>query len=226
VLEANIMGSWDEVCVICGISPSSDPRLSGPCWLLWASRGAVGEIATEVMSINEDDSEEILSIVEDAVSLPIYNNGQTIDHLRKLMPGLCDWSGFKRCMAIGQFDHDGDATLIEPDGKNTLSQIPDGRQVVVRLVEGYNSATFNKVLKVVEDDATEEPVPFAYSSCSAFEGNPNFFVSEGCYHYLHAWLDWTALPLRKQAFPSDPAPLFFGAELYEIVNSKDGSRGD
>lgn len=211
------MGSWDEVCIICGISPSADPQGSGPSWLFTHWDGQQGaefaKIVAEVVSINGGDSIETLAIVSDALLRDIYENNDTIDLLRKVMPGLCDWSGFKRCMAIGQFGDDGEATR-EGDDEN----FPDGRQVEVRLVEGFDSASFNKVLKV--DDRGEEKAEFAYSWCGAFEGNPNLFTSEGCYHYLHAWIDWSTLPPRKQAFPSDPAPLPFGAELYEIVNSQ------
>jgi hypothetical protein len=221
------MGSWDEVCIICGISPSADPQGSGPSWLFaqWEGQQSkdLVEIVAEVVSINGDDSIETLAIVSDALLRSIYENSGTIDLLRKVMPGLCDWSGFKRCIAIGQFNDDGEATR-EGDDEISHANIPDGRQVEVRLVEGFDSASFNKILKV--DDQGEEKAEFAYSYCGAFEANPNIFTSEGCYHYLHAWIDWTALPPRKQAFPSDPAPLTFGAELYEIVNSQEMLRGE
>jgi hypothetical protein len=75
------------------------------------------------------------------------------------------------------------------------------------------------MLSAVQDDAAVE---FVYSQCR----DSNIFVSEGCYHYLHAWIDWEVLPPRNNAFPSDPAPLPFGPELYEIVNSAEGLRGE
>jgi hypothetical protein len=219
------MGSWDEVCIVCGISPSSDPSGSGPCWLLtqWQKEHVV-EITDEIVSINNDDWDVTLAIVSETLALPIYEDHDTIHRLREIIPGLCDWPGFKRCMAIGQFDGDGDANLAD-DEYGSL-RVPDGRQVEVRLVEGYDCAGFNKMLMVVDGDSTVEPGEFVYSRCGVFESNPNIFVSEGCYHYLHAWIDWAALPPRNQAFPLDPTSLHFGAELYEIVNSKEDLRGE
>jgi hypothetical protein len=222
------MGSWDEVCIVCGISPGSDLKTSGPCWLLtkwggWREKH-VPKVSAEVVAVIDADFDETLAIVSEAFSLDFYEDYQAIHRLRDVMPGLGDWSGFKRCMAIGQFDSDGGATQI--DDESGSFRVPNGRQVVVRLVEDYSCPNFGTTLKVVEGDAKEDWGEFVYSHCSAFEGNPNFFVSEGCYHYLHAWIDWAALPPRKQAFPLDPAPLPFGAELYEIVNSKEDLRGE
>jgi hypothetical protein len=188
------------------------PPWEGSGW----QREHVPELIDEVVSINNDDFDETQAIVSEALALPIYENYETIHLLREVMPGQCHWSGFRRCMAIGQFDSGGDATLIN-DESGSL-RVPDGRQVEIRLVDGYHCARFNKVLEVVQGDKTE----FAYSHCAVIDGgrrNPNFFVSEGCYHYLHAWIDWAALPPRSQAFALDPAPLHFGAELYEIINS-------
>jgi hypothetical protein len=223
------MGSWDEVCIVCGISPSSDePNRSGPSRLLPLWEGwqeeHVPEIIDEVVSLNNDDFGETQAIVSEALALPIYENKDTIHLLRQVMPGLCHWSGFKRCMAIGQFDSDGDAALIY-DESGSL-RVPDGRQVEICLVEGFDCATFNQVLTVVQGDKTAEAGEFEYSRCAVIDGNPNFFVSEGCYHYLHAWIDWAALPSRNQAFALDPAPLHFGAELYEIVNSTGDLRSE
>jgi hypothetical protein len=116
-------------------------------------------------------------------------------------------------MAIDQFDSEGEATL-EPGSR----RLPDGRQVEVRLMEGYDCAYSSLRVK--------EELDFCPSNCMVSEGSPNVFVSQGCYH---AWLDWAALPRlppQKQAFPSVPTPLPFGAELYEIINSEEGLRGE
>ena len=222
---------WDEVCIVCGICPSSDLGKAGPRWLLdnYYGEEEYLNITAEVVAINNDDFEETLAIVSEALSLPIYEDDETIHRLRKVMPGLCDWSGFKRCVAIGQFD--GEGTTLVDDGSG-YCRIPDGRQVEVRLVDGFRAGTFRWVIKEKQDGVTEELEE--YSECSAYmsifgergHGQPNFFVTEGCYHYLQAWIDWAALSPRKRAFPSDPTPLSFGAELYEIVNSEEDLRGE
>jgi hypothetical protein len=193
-------------------------------WEGWENEN-LPKITAEIVSVNGSDFDETFAIVDEALSLPIYEAETTIHHLRKVMPGLGDWPGFKRCMAIGQFslDYDGKATCRIDDVSGSV-KIPDGRQVEVRLVDRYDGGSFRRVLK-----GNSDPEMFYYSHCSAYmtsdDPQPNLFVSEGCYHYLHAWIDWAALPPRKQAFPLDPAPLPFGAELYEIVNSKEGLRG-
>jgi hypothetical protein len=223
---------WDEVCIVCGLCPSTEMGNPGPSWLLpqlksWQERYFT-EIAAEIVSINFDaEFNETRAIVSEALSLPICGNQEnTILHLRQVMPGLGEWSGFKRCMAIGQFSDDLDGAAICRVDESGSLKAPDGRQVEVRLVDGYDVGSFWKVLKENQYSVTEESV---FSYCSAYMNRgrcqPNLFVSEGCYHYLHAWIDWTALPPRKHAFPSDPAPLPFGAELYEIVNSKEDLRG-
>ena len=210
------MDSTDDICIVCGTCPTT----IRPYWLLPQSelRDECAAIAAEVVSINGDNFDETLSIVTGVLSPPNYGDDSTIAHLREVMPGLCDWPGFARCVAIGQFDSMGEATVL---GGELHSIIPDGRLVEVHRVEGYKRGTFKKMLNDVEDDAAAE---FVYSQCGL--GDPNIFVSEGCYHYLHAWIDWEALPPRSNAFPSDPAPLPFGAELYEIVNSAEGLRGE
>jgi len=153
------MGSWDEVCMVCGISPSSgEPNRSGPSclvlvWLGWQDEH-VPKIISEVVSINNNNFGETRAIVSEALALPIYESEDTIHLLREVMPGLCDWSGFKRCMAIGQFNSDGEAALI--DDESGSLRVPDGRQAEICLMENYDCASFNKVLMVVQGDKMAE----------------------------------------------------------------------
>lgn len=110
------------------------------------------------------------------------------------MSGLGDWSGFKRCVTIGQFSQDmeGRATYQFEDESGSY-KVPDGRQVEVRLVDGYDAGNFTRVFMKSEASTgrTEEASEYGYSHCSAHDDdvNPNLFVSEGCYHYLYAWID-------------------------------------
>jgi hypothetical protein len=92
----------------------------------------------QVVSINGNNFDETLGIVSGALPPPNYKDSETIAHLHEVMPGLCDWSGFERCVAIGQFDSMGEATVLHSE----LNSIPDGRLVEVRLVEDYKCGTF------------------------------------------------------------------------------------
>lgn len=54
-------------------------------------------------------------------------------------------------------------------------------------MDGYDGGSFTRVATGTMKDVGE----YGYSNCSAYQddSNPNLFVSEGCYHYLHAWID-------------------------------------
>ena len=189
------MDSTDDICIVRGTCPMT----IGPNWLLLQLelRDECAAIAAEVVSINGDNFDETLGIVTGVLSPPNdYGDDSMIAHLHEVMPGLCDWSGFTRCVAIGQFNSIGEATVLGGE----LHSIPDGQLVEVRRVKDYKCGSFRKMLNGVEDDAVVELVD---SQC----GDPNIFVSEGCYHYLHAWIDWDTLPPQSNAFPLDPTPL-------------------
>ncbi|KAF8154075.1 hypothetical protein B0H34DRAFT_625295, partial [Crassisporium funariophilum] len=49
----------------------------------------------------------------------------------------------------------------------------------------------------------------------------NFWVSEGCFHYLQAWIDFARLPAA-----SHNRKLSFSGELYEVVNSRETGRNN
>ncbi|KIM79020.1 hypothetical protein PILCRDRAFT_10677 [Piloderma croceum F 1598] len=113
-------------------------------------------------------------------------------------------------MTIGQFKFSEDnsdikgTAICQVDESGSL-KVPDGWQVEVRLVDDYDAGSFWKVLKENQDEAS---------------ANPNCLSRKDA---ITTWIDWTALP---HAFLLDPAPLSFGAEFYEIVNSKEDIRDD
>jgi hypothetical protein len=123
------MDGADDICIVCGTCPTT----IGPNWLLPQTEiiHESAAIAAEVVSINGDDFDETLGIVSEALPPPNYKDDEMITRLREVMPGLCVWPGFEKCVAIGQFDSMGEATVLHGE----LNSIPDGRLVEVRLVE-------------------------------------------------------------------------------------------
>jgi hypothetical protein len=88
------MDGMGDICIVCGTCLTT----IGPSWLLpqLGLRDECAVIAAEVVSINGDNFDETLGIVSGALPPPNYKDGETIAHLREVMPGLCDWSGFER----------------------------------------------------------------------------------------------------------------------------------
>lgn len=64
------------------------------------------------------------------------------------------------------------------------------------------------------------------SKCGVYTGNLNFFVLEGCYRYLEAWLDWESLPPWSMEFPHNAEPMSIASEFYEIVDTQELPRSE
>jgi hypothetical protein len=123
---------------------------------------------------------------------------------------------FGAAVAIGYFDEDSDGSCgtYYHNFQTGATRAPNGRNVELRRVySDSESACFN--------DVVMETAEYQMASdCTTWRGNPNFFVLEGCYKYLEAWLCWDSLPPRGLAFPADAAPMSIPSEFYEIVNSQ------
>jgi len=89
----------------------------------------------------------------------------------------------------------------------------------------FEDQNWSVFVYVVTGGIGNEKMEKIRSECTPYDGNPNFFVLEGCYRYLEAWLDWDSLPPRSVAFPNDAEPMSIASELYEIVNSREEPRG-
>jgi hypothetical protein len=224
------MGSWDQLCIICGISPYAGPRR-----LRYDLDKVAQDITSEIASATVDQvdskrNDEILNIVREGLSSTFSDNERNLGYVPEWKPaGVSDWFAFRRCVAIGHFDGEfGTATVLK-DEKDGSVKIPGGRNVEVRLVDGFNSAWFAQKLMGLEEDADGEIVEVEQEAISGildYNGNPNFFTSEGCYHYIRAWLDFDGMPPRTRAFPMESTPLTFGGEFYEIINSSYAVRGN
>ena len=217
---------WDQLCIICGICPDAGPlRLLSPYDLDKTTHN----ITSEITSAMDPKHDEILNIVREGLSSTFSDDERRLGYIPEWKPtGVSDWFAFRRCIAIGHFDEGGMATVLK-DEKDGSFKVPSGRNVEVRLVDGFNSIGFgHKLIGLAEDadgDITEM-VEEVHSNILDHDGSPNFFTSEGCYHYLRAWLDLDGMPPRTRAFPMDSTPLTFGGEFYEIVNSRHAVRGD
>jgi hypothetical protein len=217
----------DELCIICGINPSA-----GPLWILSLSDldQVAHDIASEIKEgRNAEDYSKIQGIVRDALASSCSADAFRLDYVAKWKPdGMADWFAFRRCVAIGHFDGDLGGAKVLKDAQTGSVTVPSGRGVEVRRVFYYMSDRFDhKLLDLEEDEYGElwDMEEEAMSRITVYEGNPNFFTSEGCYHYLQAWLDLNTMPPRARAFPTDDTPLTFGGEFYEVVNSRRAVRG-
>jgi hypothetical protein len=219
----------DELCVICGISPSG-----GPLWLLLKNdlEQVSHDIASEITSTKDGkEHDEMLDIVREALSSSFADDERQINYIPKWRPpGLTDWFAFQRCVAIGHFDGEvGGATLLHDESTGSV-KVPSGKKAEARLVNYFSGGQWfdYKLNGLAEDqygDIIEMEEELA-SRVTAYGHHPNFFTSEGCYHYLQAWLDLERMPPRTLAFPMESDPLTFNGEFYEIVNSRHGGRGN
>lgn len=226
------MGSI-QLCIICGISPSA-----GPLWLLFRDRldKVTYDITSEItLARDGKEYDEMLNIVREGLSSTFSNNERHLGYIPEWKPaGVVDWFAFRRCVAIGHFDGHfdgqfGGATLFQDENDGSF-KVPSGRNVEVRVVDSYRSRTGcfeNKLIGLAEDEYGNvvEMQEEVTSHVTAYDGSPNFFTSEGCYHYLQAWLDLDGMPPRTRAFPMESTPITFGGEFYEIVNARHAVRG-
>ncbi|KAH7915361.1 hypothetical protein BJ138DRAFT_998127 [Hygrophoropsis aurantiaca] len=200
------MGGYDQLCIVCGVAPSG-----GPSQLFTDPDDEVEHIAEKIVSdiLLADPSQDysaVFDIVQDALL-------QT-DEVQWLPDGIRDWSGFQNCVAIGYFDNEDGAASLFPDKTDGNPCFPNGSKVQLRCVSGGSAGGFTSILG---DGQTKEE---CLTHCTSRDSrNPNFFVSEACYHYLEEWIDRTALPSQRLSVPHTPN-LTFAGELYEIVNSR------
>lgn len=204
------MGTWDELCILCGVAAS------GGCSVLGSKYGFDEDVKRIANDIAPGD-EETRQIIRDMLRATFSDDNPDVGHPYPWRP---EGMGFQRynemlSVAIGHFDEKGEC---EKRGK----LVRNGRGAEVRRVDGLNGGDFTEVVRVIS--RREKLVP-ALSICSVFGDTPNVALCEPCYHYLDAWLARQDLPSRSCAFPSDPEPMSFGEELYEIVNSQQELRG-
>ncbi|KAF8155701.1 hypothetical protein B0H34DRAFT_506636 [Crassisporium funariophilum] len=209
------MGHFDELCLICGISAIPPDGI-------WTDEFFGIEDLCEKLINYDPEILNDLKIDEDGLQDILHRafNSDPSDHPAFDDTSVWSWPHFRDGIAIGQPLHEEDDDI---SGK-----IPDGVDVQTAIVRGPECGGFEIVVLKgpVQDGAEptevmEERVTYTasnnYSSDSREHGFGNFWVSEGCFHYLQAWIDFEGLPR-----PSHSRPLSFAGELYEVVNSHNG----
>ncbi|PPQ96046.1 hypothetical protein CVT26_004679 [Gymnopilus dilepis] len=222
------MGHYDELCLLCGISPIplsdiyTDP-----------SYGAE-DLAEKVIEYDSTLLED-MDLDEEGLQEVLYRalSAESADGLDWFTRPGWRWEGFTRCIAVGHFVVDGDTPheIVRVD-EGCMRKIPDGQGVETRLVDDANCGEFRRVIDETIDEegnvieTKEEKLSrtsstnYIYDKLHDLEDSfGNFFVSEGCYHYLQAWLDFAQLPPAQH-----DRQLTFAGELYEVINSRQQGR--
>ncbi|KAH7924865.1 hypothetical protein BV22DRAFT_1012355 [Leucogyrophana mollusca] len=205
------MGGYDQLCILCGIAPSGGPSqlFTDPCD---EADSLAAQIASKIILADpSQDYSSIFQIAQDALL--------ETDETEWVPKGIRDWSGFQTCVAVGYFDNEDGAACLFPDDQGRDSLFPDGSKVQLRHVSDGSAGGFTSILSDTAD-ANGQFKKACLTHCTSRDPkNPNFFVSEACYHYLEAWITASALPPQCSDVPYTPG-LNFAGELYEIVNSR------
>lgn len=219
------MGSWDELCLLCGICGGGPSHLLSEHSLEKYARQIASEIAAS-KAVEEDF--KLFVIVKGALAATVPHSsfprhswlpdGVGADGEVTANP---EYYTTWRDVAVGYFDEEsgeGRAPMRED------SLVPDGKHVQVRQVVDGNSGVFSSlVCSVVTPNGKDIEVQReAPSMCSVVHGfHPNIALCERCYYYLKSWLD-----TENMLPPADGRNLPFAGELYEIVNSRKEERGE
>ena len=195
----------DVLCLLSGIRPEG-----GPHDLLCPSdlNRVVAEMTDEIKTISKSTPSDLDTILRESLAFAAREDDDYFNEENTWKPpGLTQWPLFDTCIAIGYFNKFGGLS---------------GRDVELRRVYSCRAnGWFNYVIGT-GDTRYERKERFG-SNCAAYD-NPDFFVLEGCYRYLEAWLDWDSLPPRSVAFPDDAEPMSIPSEFYEIVNTREQPR--
>lgn len=203
------MSVWDELCPLSGITSGDGPR---SLVNVDNQRQTAASIAAEIYAGHESDLalDELIEAISDALATTILDRNP-LGYRWWLQDTVYRWRGFSTAVAIGHFK--GDMGVCPIDA--TDSKVPSGVGVEVRRVRKSEGGWFNTVV-ITEKDGSEREEDQT-STCSAYSGGeslPNFFVLEGGWKYLEAWLDPSVSPSAKSQ------PLSLAGELYEIINSR------
>ncbi|KAI0084837.1 hypothetical protein BDY19DRAFT_997400 [Irpex rosettiformis] len=205
------MGSWDELCLVCGVCPGG-----GPYSLL--TRYQLEDKAREIASELEEGNEELVAIVRDALAASFSDEEGTLGFRYDWLPeGMGSVSvedhhyATGTCIAVGYFTDIGLAPFHD-------SKLPDGCNVQIRQVTQDSGGSFGAL--VCTQGPRTETLDFWPTDCSTTEDiNCNFAVHDRCYYYLKNWINHAGLPS-----PNNGRSLSFAGELYELLNSRTNPR--
>jgi hypothetical protein len=209
---------WDELCVLSGIGPEGGPyRLFEKSQL----HEVVSAIATDIHKLASIDTaspsiskSDLEYIIQKALPHPFQ------DHIRQ-------WPGSQTCIAIGHFDRHGDFPKGWVTEKQTEertvenARILSGDDVQVRSVNSWENGAFHVTVVRLPNGELEQQQQRSDCNCRMHDSMSNFFVLEGCWMYLQAWLDVSSQPILSS---HSGKPLSLAGEFYEIINSRQEKR--
>ncbi|KAF5348111.1 hypothetical protein D9756_010768 [Leucocoprinus leucothites] len=209
------MGHFDEVCLLCGVTPVPPTGFTNNCDI------TAEELVSELL-------ERFPSIVDECQIEGINSKDDLEKYLAELMAEYEDYfelgDAFQRCIAIGYFSgNDGEVPCEEvPKDPIVMLRIPDGKFVTTRVVDDPECGDFSEVViqrqgedGVIVEEKEERLTRTRWNG----PGIGNFFLSESCYLFLQAWIGLEGLPPMW-----DGRKLSFVGELWEVINSRETGR--
>jgi hypothetical protein len=214
------MGHFDEVCLLCGISPSPPSGFSN-CTDI-AAEELVESLLEHFPTILEESQVENAKSEED---LQEFLN-DIMDEIDLEYSESCG-AAFGRWIAFGYFDDDSDEGCPHEDDSDPIvkRKIPDGKFVTTRAVDWANCGDFERevIRKTDVDGAVVEQLEKIITRTGSYwqQGIGNFFLSGCCFQFLQAWIPVEGLPPMW-----DGRKLSFAGELWEVLNSRETGRSE
>ena len=206
------MGSWDELCLLCGVAASGGPLCLFPSKDLADEIERIAQDVQDQEALSELTNEEVEVIVRGCLDYvqTIHSQTRIFEKPGWVPDGTSE--GNRICLAIGHFGREGDPIIQN-------HRVLDGRGVEVREVCHGSCGSFNDDTKVVYEG---EILLFRHLNCSATtQDNPNFFLCKHCFYYLLSWIPIHCdLPGAFRALSAANELTLFIGELYELVNSR------
>jgi hypothetical protein len=213
------MGHFDEVCFLCGVTPSGPSEFTDP--------DDNAESLTDALLKHFPDILPNIPTCKTQKELQAYLE----EMFKKILEEFDDFNGlsdaFRDCIAIGYFDDDGGAPREEVVDPEIKCLFPDGRFVTKRWVGEPSCGQFRTVYWNIAPETGEmgelweEIGQLTRTGSITQRGFGNFFLSECCFGFLEGWIERAALPPMW-----DERQLSFIGELWEIVNSRKSGRGE
>lgn len=138
------MGHFDEVCLLCGVSPIPPSELSP------YPEGTANDLARSLL----EDFPGILGDIDGDIDSEDDLQALLLEIIEELEPADLQFCGgaFHTCIAVGYFDDDGNVPHEDVDDPVIKRKIPDGRFVTTRLVTDPHCGEFcREVVKKTND---------------------------------------------------------------------------
>lgn len=206
------MGSWDELCILCGVAASGGPLCLFPTRDLEDVAESIAQDIQDQEILPQLTSKEVEVVVRGCLDYiqTIHSQTRIFEKPAWVPDGTSE--GNRSCLAIGHFDREGNPIIQN-------HKVLDGTGVEVREVCHGSCGSFNDDTKVMYEG---ELLLFRHLNCSVTtKDNPNFFLCKHCFYYLMSWIPMHCiLPGTLRVLPPSKQLTVLAGELYEIVNSR------